>query len=101
MGLGSPHMSRPRLMNDAVKEGGDRDYDCELHHWQILPVPLHPGSYYLIGMTFNDRRGIRRNGKGVRTSYLLTAPDALRNGEIAETLNTRYLLLNEGFGVIQ
>lgn len=88
-------------MTNRGEQGGDRDYDCELHHWQVVAVPLHPGRFCLIGMTFNDRRGTRRNGKGVRTSYLKTPLESLRDGEIVQTLNTKYLLLHEGLGQIQ
>jgi hypothetical protein len=81
--------------------GAKRDYDCELHHWVVNPVPLHPGRYFLFGMTFDDRRGLRTDGKGVRTSYLLTPLDQLRDGAVAQTLNTRYLLCFGGaFGNI-
>lgn len=59
----------------------------------IVPHWTHP---FLAGSIFHDVKRRWPDGRLIRTSYLTTPPDAVRDGAIVSTLNSKYLLKGSG-----
>ncbi|MBX7535137.1 hypothetical protein K3175_05650 [Qipengyuania sp. GH1] len=66
-----------------------------MHDWIILPLAAYPGTYLLIGIVTNDRNNRFVDGRCIHTSAIVTPLEAIVEGSVAETLNTRYLLGEE------
>ena len=73
-----------------------RRYDAVLHDWIILPLAAYPGTHLLIGIVTNDRKNRFADGRCIHTSAIVTPLEDIVEGAVAETLNTRYLLGEEG-----
>lgn len=71
-------------------------YDAVLQDWIILPLPAYPGTHILVGIVTNDRKNRFADGRCIHTSALVTPLEEIIEGAVAETLNTRYLLGEEG-----
>ena len=73
-----------------------RRYDAVLHDWIILPLPDYTRTFLLVGIVTNDRKNRFADGRCIHTSALVTPLEEIVEGSIVETLNTRYLLGEEG-----
>ena len=71
-------------------------YDAALQDWIILPLPAYPGTHILVGIVTNDRKNRFADGRCIHTSAIVTPLEQIVGGSVAETLNTRYLLGEEG-----
>ena len=85
-------ISRPALAPAAY----ERRYDAVLHDWLILPLPNYPGTHLLVGIVTNDRKCRFADGRCIHTSAIVTPLEEVVEGTVVETLNTRYLLGEEG-----
>lgn len=71
-------------------------YDAVLHDWIILPLPAYPDTHLLVGIVTDDRKNRFADGRCIHTSAIVTPLKQIVEGSIVETLNTRYLLGEEG-----
>lgn len=74
----------------------ERQYDGVLHDWIILPLPDYPGTQLLVGVVTNDRKNRFADGRCIHTSAIVTPLEQVVEGAVVDTLNTRYLLGEEG-----
>lgn len=65
-------------------------YDATLSNWNVCE--LEDGRRFLSGKVSGDRKGRFREGGYITTSLALSPIEAIAEGEIIETLNSRYLL---------
>lgn len=65
-------------------------HDATLSNWIICELP--DGRRFLAGKVLGDRKGRFREGAYITTSLLVSPVDAIADGKIVETLNSRYLL---------
>ena len=79
----------------ALAASGQR-YDAVLQDWIILPLPAYPGTHLLVGIVTNDRKNRFTDGRCIHTSAVVTPLEEFDESAVAETLNTRYLLGEEG-----
>ena len=79
----------------ALAASGQR-YDAVLQDWIILPLPAYPGTHLLVGIVTNDRKNRFTDGRCIHTSAVVTPLEEVVEGAVVETLNTRYLLGEEG-----
>ena len=79
----------------ALAASGQR-YDAVLQDWIILPLPAYPGTHLLVGIVTNDRKNRFTDGRCIHTSAVVTPLEEIVESAVAETLNTRYLLGEEG-----
>ena len=79
----------------APAASGQR-YDAVLRDWIILPLPAYPGTHLLVGIVTSDRKNRFPDGRCIHTSAIVTPLEKIVEGAVAETLNTRYLLGEEG-----
>lgn len=71
------------------------DFDAVLHDWILVALPGFDEVYVLMGVVAGDRKGRFADGRGIRTSVVLTPADRIGAGAIVQTQNTRYLLGEE------
>ena len=74
----------------------ERQYDAVLHDWIILPLPEYPATYLLVGIVTGDRKSRFADGRCIHTSAIVTPLKQVVEGAVVDTLNTRYLLGEEG-----
>lgn len=74
----------------------ERRYDAVLHDWIVLPLPDYPGTHLLFGIVTNDRKNRFDDGRCIHTSAIVTLLEQVVEGAVVDTLNTRYLLGEEG-----
>lgn len=79
----------------ALAASGQR-YDAVLQDWIILPLPAYPSTHLLVGIVTNDRKNRFTDGRCIHTSAVVTPLEEIVEGAVVETLNTRYLLGEEG-----
>ncbi|MFC7535932.1 hypothetical protein ACFQPG_00955 [Sphingomonas sp. GCM10030256] len=65
-------------------------HDATLSNWIICE--LSDGRRFVAGKVSGDRKGRFREGAYITTSLLVSPIEAIADGEIIETLNSRYLL---------
>lgn len=65
-------------------------YDATLSNWIVCE--LADGRRFLAGKVSGDRKGRFREGGYITTSLVVSPIEAMADGEIIETLNSRYLL---------
>lgn len=70
-----------------------RAFDAVLHDWYVLDYQRgHYDTFVLVGTVTGDRKGRFADGRLIRTSFLLTPVSEIDEGQIVQSLNTRYLL---------
>lgn len=74
----------------------ERQYDAVLHDWIILPLPEYPATHLLVGIVTGDRKSRFADGRCIHTSAIVTPLKQVVEGAVVDTLNTRYLLGEEG-----
>lgn len=67
-------------------------HDATLSNWIICE--LSDGRCFLAGKVSGDRKGRFREGAYITTSLVLSPVEAIADGNVIETLNSRYLLAN-------
>lgn len=85
-----------RISVTIAPAASGRRYDAVLHDWIILPLPDYPGTHLLVGIVTDDRKNRFADGRCIHTSAIVTPLEEIVEGGVAETLNTRYLLGEEG-----
>lgn len=65
-------------------------YDATISNWIICELP--DGRRFLAGKVSGDRMGRFREGAYITTSLLVSPVETIADGNIVETLNSRYLL---------
>lgn len=79
-----------------VPAASGRRHDAVLHDWIILPLPDYPGMHLLVGIVTKDRKKRFADGRSIHTSAIVTPLEQVVEGAVVDTLNTRYLLGEEG-----
>lgn len=67
------------------------DYDAKLDNWIICLAP-GPEQVFLAGRITKDRKGRFQDGAYIATSLVMSPVDKIADGNIVQTLNSRYLL---------
>lgn len=69
----------------------NNDYDAKLEDWILCLVPRRK-KVFLAGRVTGDRNGRFQDGTYITTSLVMSLVDAIIDGNIVQTLNSRYLL---------
>lgn len=67
-------------------------HDATLSNWIVCELP--DGRRFLAGKVSGDRLGRFREGAYITTSLIVSPVEAIADGNVIETLNSRYLLSN-------
>lgn len=80
-----------KLRHDADRR--DLEYDGVLDQWWIYSDELGGDLLYaVVGMIIGDQKARFPDYRWIRTSKLITPADLLKEGAVAQTWNSRYLL---------